>query len=79
MQVHSSPSYTAPFDLSPLASRLPESLSPNSKDVKQNALARWLVMLPKYLWELGGNGSSPPREDELRVSSLAAKLGPCGN
>ncbi|GAA5991810.1 hypothetical protein JCM10908_002216 [Rhodotorula pacifica] len=66
---HSSPSYTAPFDLSALASKLPSTLSPNAKDTKQNALARWLVALPKYLWELGGNGatSSSPREREIEL------------
>lgn len=72
--IHSSPSYIAPFDLEPLASKLPATLSPNAKDTKQNALARWLVALPKYLWELG-NAADPPREAEIElVLSVMLKL-----
>lgn len=69
-QIHSSPSYIAPFDLEPLASKLPATLSPNAKDTKTNALARWLVALPKYLWELGNTAADlPPREAEIEVST----------
>lgn len=75
-QIHSSPSYIAPFDLEPLASKLPATLSPNAKEMKNNALARWLVALPKYLWELG-NATEPPREAEIEVSSQSAR-GSCG-
>lgn len=65
-QVHASPAYTAPFDLSPLAARLPARLgSPNAKEAGRNALAMWLVGLPKYLWELG---AARERREEVEVS-----------
>ncbi|GAA5882497.1 hypothetical protein JCM3774_006132 [Rhodotorula dairenensis] len=64
--IHGSPSYTAPFDLSSLASQLPATLSPNAKETKRNALARWLVALPKYLWEVGNAAATDPsRESEM--------------
>lgn len=65
-QIHSSPSYTAPFSL-PTTPAFPSSLSnPNAKDVKANAAARWVTGLPKWLWECGQGGDA--REEDMEVS-----------
>ncbi|GAA5824040.1 hypothetical protein JCM3770_005133 [Rhodotorula araucariae] len=57
--IHSSPAYTAPFTLAPLATQL-EGLS--AREQKANALALWLAGVPKWLWELGDR-----REDETEL------------
>ncbi|BGP55047.1 rRNA processing protein [Rhodotorula sphaerocarpa] len=75
VMVHASPTYTAPFDLSPLAARLPARLgSPNAKEAGRNALAVWLVGLPKYLWELGA--ARERREEVETLLSLSPLLTP---
>ncbi|BGP47571.1 rRNA processing protein [Rhodotorula kratochvilovae] len=65
--IHSSPAYTAPFSLAPLAAQL-AGLSP--REQKANPLALWLAGVPKWLWELGER-----REDETElVLSVLLKL-----
>ncbi|BGP24145.1 rRNA processing protein [Rhodotorula toruloides] len=61
--MHTSTCYTSPFSL-PTKPAFPASLAnPNAKEVRANAVARWVAGLPKWLWECGQQGEA--REGDM--------------